>query len=154
MRLSRRGCKRSAVGSSQTREVSLPILDSIMFPSASIVPLYSEPYATGSIYLPYVSDSSNIARECEPSTHSWKDARPGSGVRRRHTRGPANRSWVKFAFRRVASLHDMPFLFRMSSRVLTAARRTDVISRHMATVPKLSEIQEVAIISCVLRAPF
>ncbi|KAF8479270.1 3-hydroxyisobutyryl-coenzyme A hydrolase [Russula ochroleuca] len=30
----------------------------------------------------------------------------------------------------------------MSSRVLTAARRTDVISRHMATVPKLSEIQE------------
>lgn len=38
---------------------------------------------------------------------------------------------------------------RMSSRVLTAARRADIISRHLSSKSMLSEIQEVAIISCL-----
>jgi hypothetical protein len=95
MRLSRSGCKRNAVCSSlaQTREVSLPILDSIMFSSNSVVPFNPEPYSAGPIYLPYISDSPNVARENEASAHSREAACPSSGVSRGarggHIGGPA-----------------------------------------------------------------
>ena len=153
-----------------------------MFSSISVVPFDSEPYSTGPIYTPYISDSPSIARENEPSTHSREATCPGSGVNRGarggHTGGPVGplETLVKVGRRRVFGepavqlrlnyevkvsgtrvkvqglnyVATMLFLpTRMSSRVLTAARRTDVISRHLTSKSMLSEIPEVAIMSCL-----
>jgi hypothetical protein len=163
-----------------------------MFSSISVVPFNPEPYSAGPTYLPYISDSSNVARENEASAHSREAACPGSGVNRGarggHTGGPVGpvetlKVGRSASVRRVfgeprfkplrfnyeakvpgtqvnqspgAQLRsDMLFLPpRMSSRVLTAARRADVISRHLTSKPMHSEIQEVAIISCLFPCIF
>lgn len=155
-----------------------------MFSSISVVPFHSKPYTASPIYFPHISDSPDVAREDEASTHSREVARPSCGVNRGarvgHTGGPVGpvETLVKvgrcsarpasrgsktssFQLRGQKSQgpesqdcqsplrSDMLFLpARMSSRVLTAARRTDVISRHLASSKSmLPEIQEVAIIS-------
>ena len=42
-------------------KVALSILDTVVLPSISVIPFYPEPYAVGSIYLPYVSDGPDVA---------------------------------------------------------------------------------------------
>lgn len=109
---------------SQAREVSLPILGSIMFSSISVVPFDSEPYSTSPIYTPYISDSPSVARENEPSTHSREATCPGSGVNRGarggHTGGPVGplETLVKVGRRRVFGEPRFNFSFELRGQSL------------------------------------
>ncbi len=86
---------------SQTREVTLRILDSIMFSSVSVVPFHSKPCSAGPIYLPYISDSPNVAREREASTHSREAAHRGHSVVSRGAKG----GHIRLAARQARSTH-------------------------------------------------